>query len=421
MICNERQYKITLNQLEKFKAALDGLSQPQDSDWLQVANKNALKSQISDLESQLSEYSMLKEGKASYSLSADLSSLPRVLIQARIGRGLSQKSLAEILSVPPQQIQRYESSGYMGASLSRLIEVAGALGVSIKETWSGSNSADGNSVFIWENESNVEWNKFPIKEMIKRGWLNLENKVSPVSAVKDYFLNAAGPEYATALHRKKFHGGNSPNEYALLAWQARVLEKARYHVLSGKVSGFEYNDSWVGDLKEISIQDDAPIKVEEYLADRGIVLVVEEHLPGTYLDGAAMMLETGNPVVALTLRYDRLDNFWFVLMHELGHVFLHLCDSLKLDFFDEGDVAEDDALEKEADEFSLNSLIDPEQWDLCLSRFSMTKEAVLSDAKNLGVHPSIVAGRIRKENNNYTILSDLLGQGCVRDLFGEKR
>ena len=257
--------------------------------------------------------------------------------------------------------------------------------------------------------------------MIKRGWLNLENKVSPVSAVKDYFLNAAGPEYATALHRKKFHGGNSPNEYALLAWQARVLEKARYHVLSGKVSGFEYNDSWVGDLKEISIQDDAPIKVEEYLADRGIVLVVEEHLPGTYLDGAAMMLETGNPVVALTLRYDRLDNFWFVLMHELGHVFLHLCDSLKLDFFDEGDVAEDDALEKEADEFSLNSLIDPEQWDLCLSRFSMTKEAVLSDAKNLGVHPSIVAGRIRKENNNYTILSDLLGQGCVRDLFGEKR
>ena len=83
MICNERQYKITLNQLEKFKAALDGLSQPEDSDWLKVANKNALKSQISDLESQLSEYSMLKEGRARYSLSADLSSLDR---ERRVGK-----------------------------------------------------------------------------------------------------------------------------------------------------------------------------------------------------------------------------------------------------------------------------------------------------------------------------------------------
>ena len=321
MICNERQYKITLNQLEKFKAALDGLSQPEDSDWLKVANKNALKSQISDLESQLSEYSMLKEGRARYSLSADLSSLPRVLIQARIGKGWSQKDLAETLSVPPQQIQRYESSDYMGASLSRLIEVASVLGVSIKETWSGSNSVDGNSVFIWEGESNVEWNKFPIKEMVKRGWINLKHQVSAVDAVKEYFSHAAGPEYATALHRKKFHGGNSPNEYALLAWQARVLEKARYQVFSGKVPSFEYNDNWVEELKGLSVKDDAPVKVKEYLAKKGIVLVIEEHLPGTYLDGAAMMLETGNPVVALTLRYDRLDNFWFVLMHELGHVF----------------------------------------------------------------------------------------------------
>jgi HTH-type transcriptional regulator/antitoxin HigA len=419
MICNERQYKITLNQLEKFKAALDGLSQPEDSDWLKVANKNALKSQISDLESQLSEYSMLKEGRARYSLSADLSSLPRVLIQARIGKGWSQKDLAETLSVPPQQIQRYESSDYMGASLSRLIEVASVLGVSIKETWSGSNSVDGNSVFIWEGESNVEWNKFPIKEMVKRGWINLKHQVSAVDAVKEYFSHAAGPEYATALHRKKFHGGNSPNEYALLAWQARVLEKARYQVFSGKVPSFEYNDNWVEELKGLSVKDDAPVKVKEYLAKKGIVLVIEEHLPGTYLDGAAMMLETGNPVVALTLRYDRLDNFWFVLMHELGHVFLHLFDSLNMDFFDEGDIAEDDTLEKEADEFSLNSLISPEQWDLCLSRFSMSRESVLNDAENLGIHPSIIAGRIRKENSNYTILGELLGQGCVRKLFGE--
>lgn len=421
MIYNERQYKITLKQLELLTAAMNALPLNEGMDWLQVAQRDALRSQIGDLEAQLSEYSLIKEGKIRYSESADLSSLPKVLIQARIGKGLSQKDLAAILNMPPQQIQRYEASGYMGASLARLIEIANVLGVSVRESWEGKNTVDGNSIFIWEDESNIRWNEFPIKEMVKRGWLSLKHKLSPVEAVKKYFNTAAGPQYATALHRKKFHGGNTPNEYALLAWQARVLEKARKIVLEHEVVEFEYNDTWVRDLVSLSARESAPIEAKNLLASKGIVLVVEEHLPGTYLDGAAMMLETGHPVIALTLRHDRLDNFWFVLMHELGHVFLHLFDSLNMDFFDEEDNAEDDDLEKEADQFALNRLINPEMWDLCLSRFSMTREAVLMDASNLGIHPSIIAGRIRKERNNYTILTDLVGQGAVRVLLGEAR
>ena len=62
----------------------------------------------------------------------------------------------------------------------------------------------------------------------------------------------------------------------------------------------------------------------EYLAHSGIPLVVEPHLPQTYLDGAAFLLPAGRPVIGLTLRYDRLDNFWFVLFHELAHVVKHL-------------------------------------------------------------------------------------------------
>lgn len=421
MIYNERQYKITLKQLESLTAAMNALSLNEDMDWLQIAQRDALRSQIGDLEAQLSEYSLIKEGKIRYSENADLSSLPKVLIQARIGKGLSQKDLAEILNMPPQQIQRYEASDYMGASLARLIEIANALGVSVRESWSGKNTTGGNSIFIWEDESNIQWNEFPIKEMVKRGWLNLKHKLSPVEAVKEYFNIAAGPQYATALHRKKFHGGNTPNEYALLAWQARVLEKARKEVLEHEVIDFEYNDSWIKDLVSLSVREDAPVEARNLLASKGIILVIEEHLPGTYLDGAAMMLETGHPVVALTLRHDRLDNFWFVLMHELGHVFMHLFDSLNMDFFDEEDNAEDDELEKEADQFALDTLIKLELWELCLSRFSMTREAVLMDANNLGVHPSIIAGRIRKERNNYTILTDLVGQGAVRVLFGETK
>lgn len=418
MIYNERQYKITVKQLEALNVAMNMLPpNKEDMDWLKLAQKEALRSQIGDLTSQLSEYSLIKEGKIRYSECADLSNLPKALIQARIGQGLSQKNLAETLNMSAQQIQRYEASGYLGASLARLIEIADALGVSVRESWSGKNTTDGNSIFLWKDESNIEWNQFPIKEMIKRGWLELRHKLSPVEAVKEYFNTAAGPQYASALHRKKFHGGNKPNEYALLAWQARVLEKASKEVSENEIGDFEFNDSWIKDLVSLSIRENAPLEARNLLASKGVILIVEEHLPGTYLDGAAMMLDSGHPVVALTLRHDRLDNFWFVLMHELGHVFMHLFDSLNMDFFDEDDGGETDDLEDEADQFALNSLISPEAWDLCLSRFSMTREAVLMDASNLNVHPSIIAGRIRKERNNYTILADLVGQGAVRTLL----
>jgi HTH-type transcriptional regulator/antitoxin HigA len=106
------------------------------------------------------------------------------------------------------------------------------------------------------------------------------------------------------------------------------------------------------------------------------------------------------------------------LFHELGHIFLHLFESLDLDFFDEEGGDGNDDIEREADGYSLDSLLPQDQWDLCLSRFNMTNDAVLADANNFNIHPSIVAGRIRKERNNYTLFNDLTGQGHVRHCFG---
>ena len=132
-----------------------------------------------------------------------------------------------------------------------------------------------------------------------------------------------------------------------------------------------------------------------------------------------MLSATGHPIVALTLRYDRLDNSWFVLFHELGHVFQHLFSPLRLDFFDEEDGRESDAIEQEADKFALTQLISETQWKQCLSRFAMSEEAVLIDAERLNIHPSIIAGRIRKERNNYRILNNLVGSSTVRRQFEE--
>ena len=420
MIYNERQLKITTSELRKLQQAKVAFetSEHNEEPWIIEAQLKALDSQIEDLEQQVTEFRLLRDSSAVRSECNDLSELPRILISARIAKGMSQKDLADALGMTQQQIQRYEATDYMSASLSRLIEIANLLGIRVKELWGGDFESGNSTIFSWTDVDSVDWTQFPLKEMTKRDWFDLESGQSPASAVKDYFVKAAGIEFVSALHRKKFFGGRKPNEFGLLAWQARILEKARERLSSQEISEFELDDSWLATLVELSLDEDGPSRAVDLLEKHGVILVVEPHLPGTYLDGAAMLSHEGNPVIGMTLRHDRLDNFWFVLFHELGHVFLHLSQSLRFDFFDEEDGTDSDEIEKEADHFALDAFASADDWEGCVSRFLVTPESVVRDAQNLGVHPSIVAGRIRRESNNYFVLHELLGSGSVRAQFG---
>lgn len=139
--------------------------------------------------------------------------------------------------------------------------------------------------------------------------------------------------------------------------------------------------------------------------------VTLEHLPGTYLDGAAMRREDGIDVIAMTLRHDRIDNFWFTLLHEFCHVSHHLKGDTDL-ILDDLELKSTDEIEDEADAFAQNALIPPELWK---QRRNMTSEDVNAMAKASGVHPAIVAGRWQRENNDYRRFSKLLGRGEVRN------
>jgi HTH-type transcriptional regulator/antitoxin HigA len=420
MIYSDKQYGLSSGQLSRLQEALVAAKErASDQPWLKQAEIDALESQIADIEAEIAEYKLLKSGQVSFSKTYSLEELPRVLVQARIASGMSQTDLAEKLGMKPQQVQRYEATDYMGASLGRLIEISRALGVKASGTFEGPKEARG-SVFAWGEADDVIWSQLPYKEMMKRKWFDVPHGASAVEKVKDYFLRTAGPQFATAFHRKKMRSGNVPNEYALLAWQARVLERARAKIEGGMLGAFELDDRWLRELVRFTKRKDGAKRARDLLAEKGIVLVVERHLPGSYLDGAAMLAARETPVVGLTLRHDRLDNFWFVLMHELGHVFRHLFDGLRFDFFDEEEGASDaDAIEAEADKFALDTLIPEALWDKCLSRFALSEEAVRIDAERIGIDPSIIAGRIRKERRNYTILNDLVGYGQVRSQFEE--
>ena len=279
---------------------------------------------------------------------------------------------------------------------------------------SGREVAERRSVY-WA--SDAVWRRFPIREIRKRGWFEVARDVDELSGLRAYLERAAGPRFEWALHRQQVRGAKSSDEYALLAWQLRILERARERMTRRRVPEFEPDERWLPGLVALARRDDGVKQVPQFLEDRGVVLVIERHLPGTYLDGAAMLGEAERPVIGMTLRYDRLDNFWFVLFHELGHVFRHLRRGM--DFFDDDEATSSDKVEREADRFALMNLISDEEWGRCLSRFSATDEAVRRDAERLGVHASILAGRIRRELGDYTVLGKLLGQNMVRSQFSE--
>jgi len=132
MIKNERQYKFTKAQVERFERTLAELRsrRPEETDLHPLvarAQEDAVSGQIVDLKEELQVYESMKAGAFSLERLEVVSELSNMLIGARIAQGISQKELAERIGLKEQQIQRYEATDYASASLSRIREVVSGL------------------------------------------------------------------------------------------------------------------------------------------------------------------------------------------------------------------------------------------------------------------------------------------------------
>lgn len=263
-------------------------------------------------------------------------------------------------------------------------------------------------------EDGLEWRRFPIREMIRRGWL--EGDVPDAEQALRRFLSPLGSSSAIAVYRKtcNVRSARSMDKYALLAWTARVMRRASAGRPSSAYKRGTVDLALMREVVRLSWSEHGPLLAQEFLGKHGITLIVEPHLPRTYLDGAAMLLEDGAPVVALTLRHDRLDNFWFCLMHELAHIALHL-QSESGCFYDDLDLwTVTDPQEKDADKLAGDALIPEEAWKTSVARRLRSAEAAQHLAQQLRIHPAIVAGRMRYEWKNFRLLNQLVGHGHVR-------
>lgn len=265
--------------------------------------------------------------------------------------------------------------------------------------------------------------RYPIGEIARRGWLGLPARAPRQAVLKAMreFLAPLDEAPIRALTRRTstaraLHAG-SP--YALTAWIARVVSLARGTPARRPYVRGAITDDVIVSLVRLSRSEDGPRDAVGFLSSLGVCVVIAPHLPKTHLDGAVFFLRPEAPVIGLTLRHDRVDNFWFTLLHEIGHLVNDFDDEGEAFFDDLDALPHDDPREVAANLFAERALIPPDAWGNSLVRERPISENVEALAHELRIHPAIVAGRAQREHHNYRVLRSFVRTGAVRRLFAE--
>jgi len=279
-----------------------------------------------------------------------------------------------------------------------------------------------------ETPPDLDWSRFPLREMAKRGWLPMMDGIRERAeeVMLPFVESAGGPEAVPSPMLRQGLAGrlnDRADRYAVSAWCMRVLALARRARLERPFEQRSLTTAVLRDIARLSFFEKGPLLAREFLMKQGIHLIVVPHLARTFLDGGAFLLSDGTAIIGLTLRHDRLDNFWFTLLHELAHLARHLSDECRLivDDLELRSHGKDvrGSREDEADEMASVALVPKRYWPEVDTPEMPKASDVLSLAGRLRVHPAVIAGRIRFKCNHYRILSQLVGSGQVRRLFPE--
>jgi len=260
-----------------------------------------------------------------------------------------------------------------------------------------------------------------VSEMIRRKWFSpgaVQGVRVRTNALKDFLLEpvAGRPSFAAAAHfRRQGSPRSLGEEIVTYAWLCRISAKASQQPVT-RFDATTFEPGALAPLVRLSTSPHGPREAIEYVKSLGVTVIIENSLPGMRTDGASLMRAPGAPVIGLTLRHDRLDSFWFTLLHEIGHIALHLSEDPRSVFVDILDEDSPEAeVEAEADAFAKDALVPRDVW-LRSDAFRLgTELAVLQLAKKCHVHPAIVAGRLRFERRQFHAFSNLIGLGEVRN------
>lgn len=243
----------------------------------------------------------------------------------------------------------------------------------------------------------------PVREMQQRGWIEPTDSIEELQAeLKAFFRVTDLQEANDATASFRMNRNSETNSRAVRAWFWRARQLAEL-VPAGKFR-HEYMPQLYRDLKVVAAFAKETHRVPAILGKYGVRFAVVEHLKGTKLDGAAFWLDEESPAVALSIRYDRIDAFWFTLMHELKHI-EHMDGQAIDEDLTGATLNGDDSpivhIEDRANRGAAAALIDSDELDSFINRVSplYSAERIIQFAHRIKVHPGIIVGQLqnRKE------------------------
>lgn len=249
----------------------------------------------------------------------------------------------------------------------------------------------------------------PITAMIKRGWLDVtdpQNLKHIEAGLTKFFGVQTVDEIEVLPHAAKRTQVSVNATPAQLAWLYRVKAIAS-ELLVAKFSP-QSLELAISALGKLTSAPEEARKVPRILAEAGIRFVIVESLPSAKIDGVCFWLDDASPVIGLSVRFDRIDSFWFVLRHELEHVRQgHGKSAMVLDTELEGERAgtgpgvseEERVANAAAEEFC----VPRKQMDAFVARKSpfFSERDLIGFARTLDVHPGIVAGQLQHRTGRY--------------------
>lgn len=327
---------------------------------------------------------------------------PGVLIRSQLQeRGWTQQDLAAVTGLSRQTIYQlmHDRSGVTP-------DVAVALGAAFNMSALDWLRLDGERRLA---SSTVESNEIarrrsilefaPVREMQGRGWIPPSETIEELeSELKSFYRVGDLSEGAGAGASFRMNRSAGPDARAVRAWLMRAIHLAE--LVSAAPFQPERMEQLYRDLRLVAALSKETHRVPGLLGKYGIRFVVVEHLKNTRVDGAAFWLDDRSPAVAMSVRYDRIDAFWFTLMHELKHI--EHGDGLSVDdnlAGSQSDAQEPDADPREAraNDGAAAALIDPAELESFINRVSplYSSDRIVQFAQRVKIHPGIVVGQLQ--------------------------
>lgn len=347
-------------------------------------------------------------------------------------RGWTQRDLAYILGVPEQSVNliilgKRGISSEMAKAMGDAFEVSPEFFANLQKAYDLSRAREPDPSV--KRRARLQ-SSFPVREMIKRGWLEDTDATMLELQMARFFESANCDEIPHMAHaaRRSHYDDLPPSQ---LAWLFRVRQIAR------SIAAPEYSEKALrdalGKLRYLTLDPEETRHVPRILMECGVRFVLVESLPGAKIDGVCFWLSKSAPVIGMSLRFDRIDNFWFVLRHEIEHVLRrHGMVTEKVDAELEGEragtgpnVPEE---ERVANAAAADFCVPKAEMESFIARKNpfFSERDILGFAKRIQVHPALVVGQIRNYLQRWDFLSRYLvkirqfvTQGAIVDGWGQ--